>query len=202
MSSGVSVRDCRPNPRRAACQAFDAASCIGIEISKRSDRSFRRRGDCSADSGTVDPTADFEDSPAGSETSSNGSADCKSEIVPPLRFTRYSRSRLATSRRHSGWTAKLPSVGVVRERKTAPGLGLTKGASQTAQISAGSPLMAPQCWQVFITAPFCAADVSPNGIGSQRHSNSGGAARGKMRKNCHESDNPGSRRDRYRIYRH
>jgi len=24
--------------------------------------------------------------------------------------------------------------------------------------------MAPQCWQVFITDPFCAADVSPNGI--------------------------------------
>jgi hypothetical protein len=39
-----------------------------------------------------------------------------------------------------------------------------KGASQEQQISAGSPLTAPQCWQVFITDPFCAADFSPNGI--------------------------------------
>jgi hypothetical protein len=39
-----------------------------------------------------------------------------------------------------------------------------KGASQKQQSSAGSPFTAPQCRQVFITDPFCAADVSPNGI--------------------------------------
>jgi hypothetical protein len=28
--------------------------------------------------------------------------------------------------------------------------------------------MAPQCWQIFITVPFCAADVSPNGSRESR----------------------------------
>lgn len=175
MSSSADRRPCRPNPSRAACSGFDAESCIGIEISKRSDLGFRKRGDCSAGAATGEPAEAFEESTSGSETCSKGSADCKSEIAPPRR-TRYSRSLLTTSRRHSGWTARLPSVGVARRREPAPGLGEARGASQTQQISAGSPLTAPQCWQVFITAPFCAADVSPNGIGSQRHSNSSAAA--------------------------
>jgi hypothetical protein len=54
-------------------------------------------------------------------------------------------------------------VAVVTRRGKAERLTESRGASQKQQISDGSPFTAPHCWQVFITVPFCAADVSPNG---------------------------------------
>ena len=56
----------------------------------------------------------------------------------------------------------LRGSGDSRRDTRAPGRA-QRGASQKQQISDGSPFTAPQCWQVFITVPFCAADVSPNG---------------------------------------
>ena len=111
---------------------------------------------------------------------SNGNVDWRSAATAPCRRTRYDWSRLDTSRRHSGWTAKLPSVGVATRRDAPIRFAGSRGASQKQQSSDGSPFTAPHCWQVFITVPFCAADVSPNG---SRESDSFYQQRVQQRKN-------------------
>jgi hypothetical protein len=82
-------------------------------------------------------------------------------------------------------------VGLVIRRDTGERPRAPNGASQKQQTSDGSPLTAPQCWQVFITVPFCAADVSPNGIRESQAFYQQPATAKRIASICRERDTPG-----------